>query len=136
MSSLSAWRRAFTQGCQPKERQRPEDALHQQIAEFLRLALPPEVWWSTFPSGGGGAARGGKLKAMGLRAGVPDLLVLHEGRLFGIELKSAKGDVSAEQIDCHRDMVLAGARVAVCRSVDDVGFWLEKWGIPTRARAA
>lgn len=75
-----------------------EAALHKAVADFLTVALPREWRFSTFPSGGGGKVRGAQLKARGLKAGWPDILILGQnGRWIGIELKTTKGKLSDEQ---------------------------------------
>jgi len=113
-----------------------EADLHLQVAKFLMLALPAAVPWSTFPAGGGGKARGGQLKARGLRSGWPDIILVHplDGRLCGIELKTEAGRVSAEQKAAHTLLVNAGALIAVCRSMPAVEGTLIGWGFPLRAR--
>lgn len=113
---------------------RPEQLLHQQVAAYLRVALPPSVWFSTFPSGGGGKTRGAFLRSMGLKKGVPDLLVVHNGRATWIELKAEKGRVSVDQRRCHVALAGAGCWVNVCRSVAEVQGALECARIPLRAK--
>lgn len=109
-----------------------EDALHKIVAEWLALALGPETFWTTFPAGGGGMIRGANLKAMGLKKGVPDLLFVHQSQAYFIELKTAKGRLSDDQIDCHDDIIAAGGRVATCRSIKEVARMLKEWRIPYR----
>lgn len=113
-----------------------EAQLHASVAGYLNAILAPEVFWTTFPAGGGGRFRGAMLKRAGLRPGVPDILIIHGGFTYGIELKTATGALSLEQKGCHMDLAIAGANVSVCRSLDDVAYFLKTWGIPTRARAA
>lgn len=110
-----------------------EAQLHRQAAEYLAVALPPECVWTTFPAGGGGRVRGAMLKAAGLRAGWPDIQVLHDGKLHCLELKSKAGVVSQEQRDCHRAITRSGGEVYICRSLDDVDLALQCAGIPLRA---
>ena len=109
---------------------RPEQALQRAVARYLELALPREAWFTAFPAGGGGKVRGAILKGMGLKPGVPDLLILHHGELYGIELKASGGRLSPEQGECHRSMARAGCQgIAVCKSVDDVAVVLREWRI-------
>lgn len=118
---------------------RPELATHRAVAEYLQAVLPPSVFWTTFPAGGGGRARGAQLKAIGLQAGVPDILVIYCGRTYFIELKAPRGRLSEAQETCHPRIWEAGAPVGIAKSVDDVRSLLAGWGIPTReaqARAA
>ena len=109
-----------------------EDALHAAVAQLLDVALLPPAVWTAFPAGGGGAARGGRLKHLGLKAGWPDLIAVHHGRTYGIELKTAKGRLLASQRIMHPILEAAGMRIAVCRSVDDVLAALRTWGLPMR----
>lgn len=120
---------------------KPEEALHMAVAAFLERALVPPAWFTTFPSGGGGRVRGAKLKRMGLKAGVPDILVIdyqpHADALkllvVWIELKAKKGVVSLVQGDLHRRLRETGCFVEVCRSVEQVEDALRLSGVPLRA---
>jgi hypothetical protein len=114
-----------------------EEDLHIAVAEYLALAVPPRVgFWTTFPAGGGGEVRGRKLKRMGLKAGVPDIMLIRDGRVYFIELKAAKGRPSAEQISVWNCLSSNGAPVALCRDVGGVCNALTYWGFPVAARVA
>ncbi len=114
---------------------RPEQTLQIAVAAYLRINLPPDIPWSAIGHGGGGAARGAILKAMGVRAGFPDLHLLIQGRACYIELKRAKGGrVSLEQKAFHTALVLAGGIVATCHSVDEVESFLKVLGVKLRGR--
>jgi hypothetical protein len=129
-----------------------EDALHASVAAVLNLLLLPPAQWTTFPCGGYGLtpAASARLFRLGLRPGWPDILVVHDGRLFGIELKTRSGRLSRSrmvrtrsggarhvtgQVEMLAGLERAGVRIAVARSVDDVLAQLAAWHIPTRARA-
>jgi len=113
-----------------------ERQLQSAVADWLALALPPDAFFSSIGHGGGGKVRGALLKRTGLKAGVPDLLVIADGRARFIELKTAKGRLSPAQREAHDALVRAGALVAVCRSIEDVAAQISAWGIPTRAKVA
>lgn len=115
-----------------------EEQLHRAVAEYLTTVIDSSVVeWSTFPAGGGGRVRGAKLKAMGLRPGLGDILILPRGRCAcWIELKAAKGTVKPEQKAMHQRLRDLGCLVAVCRSVDEVEGVLKAWMIPMRGRIA
>jgi len=117
-----------------KKRAAPEASLHRQVAAFLARALPRDAWWTTFPAGGGGRVRGAQLRRAGLKAGVPDILIVHRGTAHWIELKAKKGRISDVQIATNAALVAAGCRVHVARSVDDVALSLQQWGIPLTGR--
>lgn len=112
-----------------------EDVLHKACAEFLNIAITAPDWWTTFPAGGGGAARGAQLKAKGLKPGVADLLFVKgfEGRLFWIELKTRRGVLSDDQRIFAIEMRNARVPWAVCRSVEEVEQRLTEWGFNLRA---
>ena len=113
---------------------RPEAALHRQVAQYLTVALPEDVYWSTIGHGGFRLppATAGNMKACGLKAGVPDVLIVHDGRAGFIELKAPKGTVSKAQGEAHEAIWKAGGAVAVCKSLDDVIGTLNAWGIRQR----
>ena len=112
-----------------------ERVLHVQVADYLDRALPLDAWWTTFPAGGGGKIRGRSLKRVGLKAGVPDVLIIYKGRVHWIELKTIKGELSHKQHDTFVAFSHAGCKIPyVCRNLDNVEFALDAWRIPLRAR--
>lgn len=110
-----------------------ESDLHRAVARYLGAVLPPSIPWTTLGHGGGGRVRGAMLKASGMHAGWPDVLVIGpRGRFIGLELKSTTGRLSDEQKDVHMRIEKAGALVFVCRSIDHVRSALTTAGIATR----
>lgn len=119
-----------------KPRAQSEAQLHLAVAQYLDAVLLPPTWWSTIPLGGGGRIRGAQLKARGVKAGIPDILILHEGRLYGLELKVGYGKQSLIQLSTEREMLDAGmAANSVAKSLDDVRYILNYLCIPTREAA-
>lgn len=114
-----------------------EAELHRAVATYLQAVLDPrQVWWSTFPSGGGGMIRGALLKSMGLKAGVPDIIVIPAGKpAHWIELKAEGKYLEPHQRELHAILGSLECRVSVCRSIDDVRETFAEWGIPTREAA-
>lgn len=112
-----------------------EQNLHIAIAKYLRLMLPHDCFWTTIPAGGGGAKRGAFIKAMGYRAGTPDLMLVHNAQAFFLEVKNDTGRASPAQKDCAEDIFKAGGKVLIVRSIDDVQNALRHWSIPTRLNA-
>jgi hypothetical protein len=122
---------------------RPEEQLHRAVAQYLAFtSLQGGFWFAHVPNGGARTkAEGGILKSMGVRAGVPDLLVIHQGRAFWLEVKAppkvlssgrvsqAKPRTSPEQVETIRALQLAGCEVAVVRSLIEVQALLKMWGI-------
>ena len=107
-----------------------EQRFHMAVAQYLDLALPSHAVWTTFPAGGGGLTRGKFLKAMGLRAGWPDIQILVRStafdsarsfsRFIGLELKTSKGVVTATQTAAHLSIRQSGGEVYIVRTLDEV----------------
>lgn len=86
------------------------------------------------PANGGrrSKAEAGIFKALGVRAGVPDLIIFYRSQIFGLELKAAKGRLSPLQRQTINDMETAGARTAIANSLDEALITLECWGVLRR----
>ena len=121
----------------------PEDDLQQSVVEFLTVALPSDAVFAAVPNGGRRNAReAARMKAAGVRAGMPDLLVFHGGRVTGIELKAPKtatqraGVVTEVQRDTMEALRTAGIPCWVCHSLDEVEDALRANGVPLRGRTS
>ena len=113
---------------------RNEQKLQMAVAQFLVLALPtPDAWFTAIPAGGPGKLRGAIMQGMGYTAGTPDMLVIHEGEPIWLELKTASGLVSKAQEQCRENLVAAGCKWALCRTLEDVERALRRFGVPLRA---
>lgn len=111
-----------------------ENELHVSVANLLDWVLKPPAFWTTFPAGWGkfSGAMAQLLKRMGLKAGMPDILVFYAGECFGIELKTGKNTLTPEQRATHAKLEAAGVLVTVCRSVEDVMIILANSRVPLR----
>lgn len=110
-------------------RHAPEQALQRAVGELLNFCLGGVAWWTHFPAGGGGTMRGRILKGLGLKPGVPDILILDAGRAYWLELKAKRGWVNPIQRACHNAIGRAGCPVAVIKDIDQVLPQLKTWGI-------
>ena len=128
---------------------RPEQILHRQAARLLETVLGSDSWFAHIPMGAYRTpAEGGILKALGAKAGTPDLLIIHAGRAYWIELKAPpktlasgrpsqeKASLSQTQIETIAEIEAAGSPVAVCRSLVEIQAALTKWGVPMRGKVA
>ena len=117
-------------------RNRPEDAFHITVSQYLDRALPEDAAWTTVEHGGKRTkAEAGKLKAKGLKCGWPDVQIVYGQRLICFELKAPGGTLSLGQRAMHAQLRLAGALVypgAVTRLEEMEGF-LRGCGVPLRA---
>jgi hypothetical protein len=115
----------------------PEQSLQKTVASYLDLALPADaVWTAINPVPAKSKAAAGLSKAMGMKAGWPDLLIIWNGQCHAIELKAGNGRLSTAQIGIAANFDEAGAFWERCKSLDEVAATLKTWGIPLRARAA
>jgi hypothetical protein len=112
-------------------RAQPERGLTVAVGELLTWGAKPGTWWTHFPAGGKRSViTGAILKAMGTRRGVPDLLVVFDGRLFGLELKNGRrGKLSPAQVECQAALRAAGAVVGVAGTIDEALDLLTEWGL-------
>lgn len=113
------------------KRDNPEFRLHVAAVTLARRIVSPRTPWT---HGATGEKReghtGAKLKAMGLRAGVPDLWFYADGRLIGCEFKSGRGKLSPDQA-AFADMIVAnGGSFFIARSVDEFERGLIAHGVP------
>lgn len=116
-----------------KRRGQPETTIQQAVATYLMLALKPPAWFTSIEHGIAVPPEVAKRWAsIGVKPGIPDVLIVHEGRCYWIECKAEKGALSSSQLDTHEKLLRAGAAPHVCRSIDDLRRSLSLWGIPTR----
>lgn len=114
---------------------RPEQTLQLDLVRILKLALTPATAFLHVPNGGKrGPVEAAIFVGMGVMRGFPDLLFIHEGRAFGLELKAAGGSLDVHQHAAHARLRDAGMRVEVARSLDEAFEHLRDMGIPLRLK--
>ena len=115
-------------------RRSPEQAVQHQVGKFLDLALPADAIWLHYPSGGYRRPVEARIfRSLGVRAGIPDLLVFHNGRVYGIELKApGRRGLTEVQREMHARLEQCGVPCAVATTVDEVPDFLIP-RIPLRA---
>jgi hypothetical protein len=129
-----------------------EDDLHVRAAAYLRHVLPPDAFWCHIPNQSRGSSQNAsasdlwgmkvmaaKLKDMGMRPGMPDLLIWYGGATFGGDFKSVYGKATPEQIAVAAEMNAAGCRILdpvthPIRTIEDLEDALVGWGIPLAFR--
>ena len=116
------------------KRQQPERALHKLVADYLDLALTPASFWFPIPNGAKlSKITGAMLKrTKQIKAGVPDICIVNDGRACFLELKSKRGTATENQFDTAYALAGAGAVVAMCKTLDQVKNALKDWGIPLK----
>ena len=109
-------------------RRRPEQEIQKALAGQLRLRACKDVFWFACENGGyRTAVESAIFKACGIKRGVPDVIVIREGRTYGLELKAPGGRLSDAQRLAHEEMRSAGAEVAVAIGIDRALEQLERW---------
>ena len=110
-----------------------EADIQSQVVEYVSL-LAAQCGFIFFTCSNEGTdranpARLAKLKRMGLRPGVADLVFVKEGRAYFLEMKKPGGKQSENQIDFQLDCAMVGAQYAVAWSFEEAVEILQLWGI-------
>jgi hypothetical protein len=75
------------------------------------------------------------LKGLGVVAGVPDVIVIHAGRCYALEIKAPGGRATPKQLAAIAAMEAAGAYTCIAENLDRALEVLERWQI-LRGRAS
>lgn len=108
-----------------------------QLVEYLTLVAPARGFLFFAVSneamgkarGRGGLIRMAKLRAMGLRSGVADLVIVKDGRAYFLEMKRRLEKQTANQLEFEADAIRCGAEYAVAHSFDEAVKFLRGWSI-------
>lgn len=122
-------------------RKTPEADAQSAIVQALRFVLPRGaiVHHSVNEVTSGdrrGKTRQAILVGMGVHPGFADLIVLSEGRVLFLEVKSKTGRLSPAQVVFRDAVQMQGFAWALVRSVDDALAALADHGFTTRVRHA
>jgi hypothetical protein len=114
-------------------RHQPEQALQRAVFEHLRVRGSPDVFAFHVPNGGQRRPiEAAIMKGLGVRAGVPDLIAIHEGRCYAMELKAEGGRPTEAQLATIAAMEAAGAFCCVAEGLERALAVLEAWGLLRR----
>ena len=104
-----------------------EDQLQTQVFEYLAIrgifAYHPKA------SGKKSIHSAVRDKKLGVKAGVPDIVIIDKGKHFYIELKAGKGKLSPAQIEFRDYCYEWSIPWELCRSLDEVIETLKGWGV-------
>ena len=109
-----------------------EHQIQKGIAQYLDLL--GLCWWAVPNGGRRNISVARKLKAEGVKSGIPDITLIYNGKYYGIEVKkpkteTPKGVLSSNQKTRIAQIHAYGGVVGVVYSVPDLIKMLEKWGI-------
>ena len=121
-------------------RQHPEAALQRACVALLSLMPDPAkggpYWTAINPAPPKGRIQGAIAKSLGARAGVPDILIVWQGRAHFIELKAKAGRLSPAQVQASEEINHAGGSVQVARTLDEFAAILADIGLPVKGSSA
>lgn len=109
---------------------RPEQVIQKAIVQHLRQRGVPGLVFFHVPNGGHRKPiEGAILKGLGVRAGVSDLILLHNSKFFALELKAEGGRATEAQMAFLSDADAAGAFTAMPTGLNAALATLETWGL-------
>ena len=109
---------------------RPEDRLQMRSRMFLDACLAvPHYWSSIAHERKQSPASGQRQKARGVRAGLPDIIIIVAGYVLAVELKSATGTVTPSQAATAGKLRELGHGYSVVRSIQQLGEEITRAGI-------
>jgi hypothetical protein len=111
-------------------RQRPEAAIQRAVFQHLRTRGAPRLF-AFHPANGGWRSpiEGAIFRGLGVVPGTPDVIVIHEGRCYALELKAQGGRATPKQLEAIAAMKAAGAITRIAEGLDQALLWLESEGL-------
>ncbi len=106
-----------------------EHNLQHAVFVHLNTRRHSGVFAFAVPNGGARDAKTGKkLKADGVKPGVPDIALLINGTPHFLELKTERGYLTQAQKRVREEIEAAGGQWAIAKGLDDALATLEHWG--------
>jgi hypothetical protein len=111
-----------------RRRARPEQQIQQAVFQHIHARGVPGVF-AFHPANGGyrKPIEAAILKGLGVKAGVPDVIAIKDGRTYALEIKPPGGRLTAAQNAAHAALRAAGAAVVTSYSLDEAVAQLEQW---------
>lgn len=105
-----------------------EAQIHRAVVDHLRTRAPGLLFWHT-PNGGFRNAReAANLKRMGVLPGVSDILALHDGELYALELKAYNGRATEHQLKFRDRVNECGGYASIAEGLDEALAHFKAWG--------
>jgi VRR-NUC domain len=113
-----------------------EQAIQRALCQHLRQRGAAGLVWFHVPNGGRrNPVEAAIFSGLGVRAGVSDLILLHDSRIFALELKAERGRPTAAQMQFISEFRAAGGEASIVNGLDQALRTLETWKL-LRGRAA
>lgn len=104
-----------------------ESQIQRQMVSWFRLQYPRYII-AAIPNGGQRSSLEAKImKGEGVLAGFSDLIVIAQGNVLFIEVKTKDGRQSDLQAKFQSDVERLGFQYSICRSLEDFIMTVEKW---------
>lgn len=97
-----------------------EDQIQKNIIDAVRLYYPHSVLFSVPNGGHRSRATAGIMKATGTLAGVSDLVLVHMGKVYFIEVKTESGTQSPAQKEFEKRITAQGLPYYIVKSASEV----------------
>ena len=110
-----------------KDRDDPEGAIQKGVAKELRTRGMPGVF-AFHPMNEGKRRNSTQHANNGLVAGVPDWVLIRDGRAYTLELKRLSTKLSMKQVAVHAQLRAAGVETYTAYGIHDALQWLERNG--------
>ncbi len=109
---------------------RAEQIIHRAVCQHLRQrGAVGLVWWHTPNGGRRSRTEAAIFSGLGVRPGVSDLILLHDGRVFALELKTEDGRPTSAQTQFISEFRAAGGEASIANGLDQALRTLETWGV-------
>ena len=111
-------------------RRSPEATIQRAIFAHLRARGAPGLF-AFHPANGGyrKPVEAAIMKGLGIVAGTPDVIAIHQGRCYALELKAEGGRPTETQLATIAALEAAGAFTSVAEGLDRALACLEAWGL-------
>lgn len=107
-----------------------EDSLQIAVADYLKLQYPNVLWWHTPNGGARNPIEGAKLKKMGVRAGVSDVIMIEKSKEFiglAIELKIKPNKPTNQQLEFMIALQKKGFKCCICWNFDEAKLAIDNY---------
>lgn len=109
------------------KRLQPERQLQCAVGQLLDLH---RLFWWAVPNGGSrNMIEAVNLKRMGVKSGVSDINILHDGRFYALELKTPGGKATKSQIEWQSAVFANGGCAGTTTGLRETEAILRMWGL-------
>ena len=113
-----------------RKRTRPEQAIQRAVFDHIRARGVPGLFAFHVPNGGyRRPVEAAIMSGLGVEPGVPDVICIHRGKVFALELKAEGGRSTPKQLEAVAKIDAAGGFTCIAEGLDRALAVLEQWGL-------